>query len=200
LLADAVRAGNIPELPRWLAEIIRPDRPSNGAGIDKYAGSLAEMPGATGGSRGHAYAAAALQGAAAELSAAPKGKRNQTLNAIAFRLGRMIARGWVDEKSVADALLGACDTNKYRREHGHRATMKTIESGIEAGKKEPHPDLPDRDPSSGDDGTPDSELSGLSDLSATRGAKPRTADSDLSDLSGLPPYGALSREGAASGK
>src|SRR5262249_6421116 len=120
-----------------------------------------------------------------ELSAAPTGKRNETLNAVAFRLGRMIACGWVDEKIVADALLGACDTNKYLREHGHRATMKTIGSGIEAGKKEPHPGLPDRDLSSGDDGAPDSELSSLSDLSATRGVKPRTADSDLSDLSGL---------------
>ena len=92
-------------------------------------------------SRGQAYAAAALQGAAAELSAARTGKRNEMLNAMAFRLGRMIARGWVDEKIVADALLGACDANKYLREHGHRATMKTIESGIVAGRKEPHPDL-----------------------------------------------------------
>src|SRR5262249_36991579 len=127
-------------------------------------------------SRGQAYAAAALEGAAAELSAAPNGKRNETLNAVAFRLGRMIARGWVDKKSVADALLEACDTNKYLREHGHRATMKTIESGIEAGKTKPHPELPDRDPSLGDDGTPDSELSGLSDLSAVRGPKQKTSN------------------------
>jgi hypothetical protein len=143
------------------------------------------MPDANARSRGEAYAAAALDGAVGELSAAPTGKRNETLNAVAFRLGRMIARGWVDEKTVADALLSACDTNKYLREHGHRATMKTIESGIEAGKKEPHPHLPDRDLSSGDDGTPDSDLSGLSDLSATPGAKPRTADSDLSGLSAV---------------
>jgi Protein of unknown function (DUF3987)/Bifunctional DNA primase/polymerase, N-terminal len=181
LLADAVRAANIPELPPWLADIIRPDRQSNGDGIREYA--PADIPGANGRSRGQAYAAAALDGAVAELSAAPTGKRNETLNAIAFRLGRMIARGWVDEKTVADALLGACDTNRYLREHGHRATMKTIESGIEAGRKEPHPDLPDRDPSSGGDGTADSNLSDLSDLSAIRGAIQRTADSKLSDLS-----------------
>ena len=74
-------------------------------------------------------------------SAAPNGKRNETLNAMAFRLGRMIARGWVDEKAVVETLLGACEANNYLREHGHRATKKTIESGIEAGKKEPHPDL-----------------------------------------------------------
>jgi hypothetical protein len=51
--------------------------------------------------------------------------------------------------------------------------MKTIESGIEAGRKEPHPDLPDREPSSDDDRTP---LSDLSDLSGSQGLKQRTND------------------------
>ena len=125
--------------------------------------------------RGEAYAAAALDGAVAELSAAPNGKRNEMLNAMAFRLGRMIARGWVDEKTVADALLGACDANKYLREHGHRATMKTIESGIEAGRKEPHPDLPDREPLSGDDGTPLSDLSDLSGSTGRSSKEPTTS-------------------------
>src|SRR5262249_42321067 len=60
--------------------------------------------------------------------------------------------------------------NKYLREHGHLATMKTIESGIEAGKKEPHPDLPDREPS-GCDPTP---LSDLSDLSGSQTGKQKT--------------------------
>jgi hypothetical protein len=83
---------------------------------------------------------------------------------------------------VADALLEACDANKYLREHGHRATMKTIESGIEAGRKEPHPDLPDREPSSGGDGPADSELSelsGLSGLSGIRGAKQGISEEQL---------------------
>src|SRR5262249_15015986 len=83
---------------------------------------------------------------------------------------------WIDEKTVAEALIAACDANRYLREHGHRATMKTIESGIEAGKKEPHPELPDRDPSSGADGPADSDLSDLSGLSGIGGAKQRTSD------------------------
>jgi hypothetical protein len=165
-LADAFKTGTIPELPQWLANIIRSNRQSNGGALDEEARGFAE---ANSRSRGEAYAAAALNGAVAELSAAPTGKRNETLNAVAFRLGRMIARGWVDEKTVADALLGACDANKYLREHGHRATIKTIESGIEAGKKEPHPDLPDREPSSGGDGPADSDLSDLSGLSGIGG-------------------------------
>src|SRR5262245_15591229 len=100
--------------------------------------------------------------------------RNETLNTVAFHMGRMTARGWIDEQTITDALLGACDANKYLREHGHRATMKTIESGIEAGKKEPHPDLPERDSSCGN-GAADSDLSDLSDLSAGGAAKQRTS-------------------------
>jgi hypothetical protein len=155
LLAEAFKAGTIPELPQWLADIIRPNRKPNSDALDEYARTaFSKTVEATDGLRGQAYAAAAVDGAVAELSGAPTGKRNEMLNAMAFRLGRMIARGWVDEKTVADALLGACDANEYLREHGHRDTMKTIESGIEAGRKESHPDLPDREPFSGDDGTP----------------------------------------------
>ena len=175
LLADAFKAGTIPELPQWLADIIRirPNRRSNGGAVDEDART--DNRGTNNSWRGQAYAAAALDGAVTELSAAPSGKRNETLNALAYHLGRMIARDWIDEKTATDALLGACDANKYLREHGHRATMKTIESGIEAGRKEPHPDLPDRDPPSGCDGTADSDLSDLSDLSALGAPKQRTS-------------------------
>src|SRR5262249_20206979 len=128
LLADAFKAGTIPELPLWLAGIIRPNRQPDREGIDEDS-----RPGTNSSLRGQSYAAAALQGAAAEVSTAPTGKRNETLNAVAFRMGKMVARGWIDEKIVADAVLGACDANRYLREHGHRATMKTIERGIEAG-------------------------------------------------------------------
>jgi len=121
-----------------------------------------------GGYRERQYAKAALDGCAAELANSPPGTRNDALNKVAFRLGTMIARDWIDEKTVFDALLGACNANKYLREHGHRAAMKTIESGIEAGRKEPHPDLPDREPSSGDNRTP------LSDLSGSQGVKQKS--------------------------
>jgi hypothetical protein len=97
LLAEAFKAGTIPELPKWLVDIIRPNRQPNGNGSEEHARNFAK-PGANGSLRGRAYAAAALDGAVAELSAAPNGKRNEILNAMAFRLGRMIERGWVDEK------------------------------------------------------------------------------------------------------
>ena len=85
-LAAAFKAGTIPELPQWLADIIRPKSAAERRWDRRVCTRLCRMPGANSSSRGQAYAAAALDGAVAELSAAPTGKRNETLNAVAFRL------------------------------------------------------------------------------------------------------------------
>jgi len=42
-LADAFKAGTIPELPHWLADIIRPNCQTNGGGIREYARSNADI-------------------------------------------------------------------------------------------------------------------------------------------------------------
>jgi hypothetical protein len=99
------------------------------------------------GEREQKYALAALSGCAIELAGTAEGARNEKLNKVAYHMGTMIARGWIEEAAVINALLDACARNNYLREHGHNATVKTIKSGITAGCKEPHPDLPDRDPS-----------------------------------------------------
>jgi hypothetical protein len=99
------------------------------------------------GEREQKYALAALSGCANELAGTAEGARNEKLNKVAYRMGTMIARGWIEEAAVTDALLDACDRNKYLREHGRGRAVKTIQSGINAGCKEPHPDLPDRGPS-----------------------------------------------------
>jgi hypothetical protein len=99
------------------------------------------------GEREQKYALAALSGCAVELAVTVEGARNEKLNKVAYHMGTMIARGWIEEAAVTDVLLDACDKNKYLREHGRGAALKTIRSGINAGCKEPHPDLPDREPS-----------------------------------------------------
>ena len=58
--------------------------------------------------RERAYAAEALKGAAAEMDAALPGHRNNTLNAISYRMGRFIGAGWIERDVVEDALLKAC--------------------------------------------------------------------------------------------
>jgi hypothetical protein len=90
------------------------------------------------------YAKAALEGSAAELASITEGERNNRLNACAFRMGRMIARGWIKSADVGDALWGACESNKLVQDDGPDAVQKTLASGIRAGLEKPHPDLSDR--------------------------------------------------------
>ena len=91
--------------------------------------------------RERAYAHAALDGCADELAQAAPGERNDTLNKKAFRLGTMVARGWISPDEVFDALLAAADACGLNGDDGEEQTRKTIQSGLENGKKFPHPDL-----------------------------------------------------------
>jgi hypothetical protein len=50
------------------------------------------------------------------------------------------------------ALIRACERNNYLREHGHSATMKTIENGLRDGLDAPHDDLGDSNNNSFVDG------------------------------------------------
>jgi hypothetical protein len=63
------------------------------------------------GARERAYAQAALEGCAAELADTGKNSRNDKLNALAFRLGRMVSRGWIKRADVEEALLKAMHDN-----------------------------------------------------------------------------------------
>src|SRR5947207_1453753 len=71
------------------------------------------------------------------------GGRNNSLNAAAFRMGAMIARGWRGRAEVADALSAACAANGLLEE-GLDAVQATIASGLCAGEQKPHRDLEDR--------------------------------------------------------
>ena len=87
------------------------------------------------------YANAALDGCEGELSAAPKGERNDTLYKKAFRLGTISARGWISPAEVFDALFAAAASCGLNADDGEEATRKTLKSGLDDGMKCPHPDL-----------------------------------------------------------
>src|SRR4051812_40220023 len=59
------------------------------------------------GDREEAYARKALDNIAADASRAPKGQRNEVLNRAAFRLGTMVARGWLSVGEVEARLLAS---------------------------------------------------------------------------------------------
>jgi hypothetical protein len=91
--------------------------------------------------RERVYARAALDGCADDVAQAAAGERNDTLNKKAFRLGTMVARGWISPDEVTDTLIAAADACGLNSDDGEGLTRRTIQSGLESGRKFPHPDL-----------------------------------------------------------
>jgi hypothetical protein len=143
-LLAAYQAGTIPHVPEGIVGLIRARR--------KQGEQQQQNSGADAGVRERAYAQATLEGCVAELSAAMPGSRNELANRLAFRLGRMVARSWVDRADVEAALLEALYKNGYIGDDGLRSAEATLRSGLDAGKREPHPDLSDRHAGNGGNG------------------------------------------------
>jgi hypothetical protein len=99
---------------------------------------------AVAGIRERSYAEAALDGCGSELAAAASGTRNTLLNKLAFRLGRMIARNWIDRAAVEAVLTDAMAANGYVADDGIEAVAATLRSGLDDGLQDPHPDLDTR--------------------------------------------------------
>jgi hypothetical protein len=91
--------------------------------------------------REQAYALAALDACVAELEQTTPGRRNNRLNAIAYRLGRMVVHGWVDRQTVVSRLTAACYGNRLVSDDGEDSIRDTIESGLRAGSADPHDNL-----------------------------------------------------------
>jgi hypothetical protein len=124
----------IPRLPTWLEQLVRAD---NIESVDSVG-----VSGSPATKRERRYAEVALEGAAQEIQNAPNGKRNAILNSVSFRLGRMVGARWIERNIVAARLLSAAIN--LTREDGETAVKATIQSGLKAGQRQPHPDLPDR--------------------------------------------------------
>ncbi len=97
------------------------------------------------GKRERAYAERALTNAANKVAASPRGSWNTELNTAAFCMGTLIARGWIGAATVEGRLHDAARACGLFADDGERAARSTIKSGIEAGTKEPHADLPNRE-------------------------------------------------------
>jgi hypothetical protein len=96
------------------------------------------------GSREEAWAEAALRNVAGELRDTPVGKRNRKLYNCAFRLGTMVARGWIKRTDVERELEAAakdCGLVDDTKGGGRRGVRATIKSGLDDGLEKPHEDL-----------------------------------------------------------
>lgn len=89
-----------------------------------------------------AYALKALADNAAELAAKQIGSgRNGALNGIAYRMGRMIGAGWIEQATVEKSLAEASRRNGYEAKDGTEAMSKTLQSGLKSGVENPHSPL-----------------------------------------------------------
>ena len=131
---------SVPALPTWIADLIC-NRSISVAPPPQAAQRSISLNSR---SREASYAAAALDQNVTELASTKCGSRNNSLNAIAYRMGRMIERGWIDRQVVANALSQACEANGLATDDGPTAVRATIESGLVAGAADPHQDLAER--------------------------------------------------------
>jgi hypothetical protein len=132
-LVDAFRDCAIPVVPEWLFNLIQAD--ASPAIEDKVASAT--------GDRERKYAAAALAGGVADIERSVRGDRNNRLNSLSYRLARLVARGWIEEQLVHDALARAAAVCGLIADDGEAAVRATISSGLNGGRAKPHPDLSD---------------------------------------------------------
>jgi RecA-family ATPase len=132
------KAATIMRTQGWTEDVARK---TNGDGAYHGGGNADEFDSIYG-SRERKYALATLLGCADELAAmAPDSGRNNKLNALAFRLGTMSARGWISRGEVVDRLFAAAVACRLVADDGDAATRATLESGLGNGECTPHPDL-----------------------------------------------------------
>jgi hypothetical protein len=84
------------------------------------------------------YAKRALGNACYELRQCSEGRRNNLLNVLAYKMGRLIVCGWISRERVEDYLLKACEANGLVDDDGAAQCKATIASGISSGMKRPY--------------------------------------------------------------
>jgi RecA-family ATPase len=132
------KAADIMRTRGWTEETPRTKGGEHGV----YSDAAAEFD-AIYGDRERKYALAALRGCAAELATTPSGERNNRLNALAYRMGTMSARHWIERAEIIKELLAAAVACGLVADDGEAAARATLESGLSNGEQTPHPELED---------------------------------------------------------
>lgn len=154
--------------------------------LEDHVVALPAAPVANGnGHRHDRYAGSALEREVATMRSAKEGTRNDQLNRSAFNLGTIVGAGWLREETVREQLLRAA----LRAGLGPQESLRAINNGITAGKKQPRTELPEESVGSSANGTAaPSEVVERSDLpSDTPPNEPSAWQPTVTDrFSGLP--------------
>lgn len=117
--------GDMVEAPDWLRRLVDPPK------VEHKSGEYRSLPLDAG--DGTPYGLKALDNELGELSRAPQGMRNHSLNACAFSLFRLVAGGELNAQVVEDRLLSVATSIGLTE----RESTTTISSGKRAGLGDP---------------------------------------------------------------
>nr|WP_055506809.1 bifunctional DNA primase/polymerase [Nonomuraea pusilla] len=122
---EVLHAPNPAPLPTWLTErLTTPAVPKADTFTGAVPAAYADVS---------AYTLAALRGEVETVLSAATGSRNNTLNAAAFRLGRLVAAGYLPRHLAEACLHHAAELAGL----GFHETAATIRSGLDAGQRHP---------------------------------------------------------------
>jgi hypothetical protein len=145
---EAVQTGTVPVLPPSIEKLLRANGHSAAQGPPHNGTTYSPTN-----SREESYARTALNNVAHKIaSTLPNTGRNNELNNGAFTMGHMVAAGWIGRATVEGRLFDAAAICGLVKDDGQRHVLATIKSGLDAGAKEPHAPLPDRDEYRGPNG------------------------------------------------
>jgi hypothetical protein len=111
-----------PPAPDWLVQLALPPTPAPVPPLRELVRHVSDR-----------YGAAAVHAEADAVAGAPAGTRNHRLNLAAWRLGRLVAGGVVDEPIARDALLAAATSSGLPWQE----SVGTVRSGMRAGLRSP---------------------------------------------------------------
>jgi hypothetical protein len=110
----------------------------------KNGGAAVAVPPGADRTRYEAYSVKAIQACCEELAIAAEGGRNIAAFNAACKLGRWAHHGFIAPDALEARLVAACETNGLVGEDGREAALMTIQSGLNASRNDPLPELPDR--------------------------------------------------------
>lgn len=115
-------------LPAWLARLLTAPKQASATRLSPGAGAPRQRTGS-------AYAQKVLREELAKILAARPGTRNDTLNAVAFNLGRHVARGSIPADLAEDTLTRAVDHLAAQPGGDHAKSTATAQKAFEDGQQ-----------------------------------------------------------------
>lgn len=148
--------------------------PEQGANGHHRAGVAARRLPAAGDAQAGRYAWSALQDECRHVASTPEGSRNHTLNRAAFRIGQLVALGYLDQLDALAALIDAGEAAGL----GPAEAEATARSGLRAGLGQPRVSVELR----GEVGAPEAYvLDGTTDASTDAGEAKAMVTTDDTD-------------------